>query len=449
MTIRLPLDTPDDPSAEGPPIPGEGSEPRERVRFAPLRAVGPGRAHDPGRANDPETAETSEVESDGRTDPASGAVPHTAADRASGAVSGTADDPVSDTAPDPASGTADDPVSGTADDPVSDTAPDPASGVETALQAVEHLAISRTPEVLARDAWAEAGRKVLRFHLSRMLAKVPGTIAGEDPEELHAMRVAARRVRSAWRVFGDGYERPVVRDHVRQLRTLGGGLGAVRDLDVQIGILVGYRDHRSKRDRVALTPLLDALTSDRTARHQDVVELLTSSWFTDFVTDHEALVMTPGVATRSLPTHAPATVRMRAPGVVWQAYETVWAFDGTLSGAEVATLHELRIAAKWLRYTLEFVREPMEPEATELIRRVVAIQDHLGDIHDIDAVAMRARAYVLEREGLRPGQRAAIERFAASQDGRITRIRRRLGPAWRGLADAEFRRGMGRSLARL
>ena len=40
-----------------------------------------------------------------------------------------------------------------------------------------------------------------------MLARVPGVIAGEDAEEVHAMRVAARRMRAAWRVFGDGFER--------------------------------------------------------------------------------------------------------------------------------------------------------------------------------------------------------------------------------------------------
>jgi len=331
--------------------------------------------------------------------------------------------------------------------------PDPASDLisstDAAQQAVEHLAISRTPEVLATDPWAEAGRKVLRFHLSRMLVKVPGTIAGQDPEEVHAMRVATRRVRAAWRVFGDGYERPVVRDHVRQLRTLGGRLGAVRDLDVQIGILVAYRDHRSKRDRVGLTPLLEAWTTERAERHAELVERLTSPWFTAFVTDHEALVSTPGAAARARPSHVPATVRMRAPAVAWEAYQAVWAFDGAVDGAEVVTLHELRIAAKWLRYTLEFVREPMEPGATELIRRVVLLQDHLGDIHDLDAAAALARALVAGRGDLRAGQRAAIERFAASQDARVERLRRRLGPAWRGLADAEYRRGLGRSLARL
>jgi CHAD domain-containing protein len=334
-------------------------------------------------------------------------------------------------------------------EPAADPGLDPGTSAEAAQQAVEHLAISRTPEVLATDLWAEAGRKVLRFHLSRMLAKVPGTIAGEDPEEVHAMRVATRRVRAAWRVFGDGYERQMVRDHVGQLRTLGGRLGAVRDLDVQIAILAGYRDRRSKRDRVALTPLLEAWGAERAARHGELVERLVSPWFTDFVTDHEALVSTPGAGVRARSAHAPATLRMQAPAVAWEAYQAVWAFDDAVASADVATLHELRIAAKWLRYTLEFVREPMEPGVTELIRRVVVLQDQLGDIHDLDAAATLARGFASERPDLRPGQRAAIERFAATQDARVERLRRRVGPVWRGLADAEYRRGLGRSLARL
>ena len=94
-----------------------------------------------------------------------------------------------------------------------------ADAATMALEASEHLALARGPEVAADDPWAEAGRKVMRHHLSRMLARVPGTISGVDPEEVHAMRVASRRVRAGWRVFGDAFERPVVRDHVAQLRS--------------------------------------------------------------------------------------------------------------------------------------------------------------------------------------------------------------------------------------
>ena len=52
------------------------------------------------------------------------------------------------------------------------------------------------------DHIAEAGRKVLRFHLARMLDREDGTRSGIDPVDVHKMRVATRRQRAAWRVFG-------------------------------------------------------------------------------------------------------------------------------------------------------------------------------------------------------------------------------------------------------
>jgi CHAD domain-containing protein len=140
---------------------------------------------------------------------------------------------------------------------------------------------------------------------------------------------------------------------------------------------------------------------------------------------------------------------MRGPAVAWQSYQAVWAFEPALPDADVTTLHELRISTKWLRYTLESIREPMEPNATELIRRVVALQDQLGDIHDLHAAAERARETAVANPDLRSGQRAAIERFAADKELRVDRLMRRLGPTWRAVADAEYRRRLGQSLARL
>ena len=150
-------------------------------------------------------------------------------------------------------------------------------------------------DVRADDPWSEAGRKVLGYHFGRVLVRVPGVVAGEDPEEVHAMRVAARRMRAAWRVFGDAYDRRTTRAYLDELRTLGGRLGVVRDLDVRIGILVAYGEHHSKRDRVGLRPLLAAWEADRAARHAELVEILTTGWFTEVAEGLAAFVETPGV----------------------------------------------------------------------------------------------------------------------------------------------------------
>jgi CHAD domain-containing protein len=235
---------------------------------------------------------------------------------------------------------------------------------------------------------------------------------------------------------------------VRELRALGDRLGAVRDLDVQLAIVSAHRERRSKRERAALAPLVAAWTVERTGCHADLAAHLRSGWFGTVVASHEAFVTGDGLEGQLVRVGAPATVRTRAPAVTWEAYGSVWAFDAYVADADVARLHELRIATKWLRYTLEFVREPIEPAATELIRRVVVLQDHLGDIHDLHAAAGLARGTAAADTELRSSSRDAIERFAAAEDVRVERLRRRLGPAWRGVADGEFRRGLGRALAR-
>jgi len=264
---------------------------------------------------------------------------------------------------------------------------------EVAVLAAEPPAVGRAPDVRADDPWAEAGRKILRFHLARMLARVPGVLAGEDAEEVHAMRVAARRMRAAWRVFGDGFERDAMRRYRGELREIGARLGAVRDLDVLIEILVTYGEHRSGRQRAGLEPLLAAWRAEREARRIDLVAALGSERFAQFIGDYQEFAGTPGLAALAITPHAPGLVRNRMPATIWVAYQAVWAFDGDLATADLATLHQLRIVAKWLRYTLEFVREPLEPEAPALIRPVVAVQDHLGTQHDQHVAALLARAF--------------------------------------------------------
>ena len=64
-------------------------------------------------------------------------------------------------------------------------------------------------------------------------AKEPGTRLGEDPEELHDMRVATRRLRAALSLFEAvlPVRAQVFREELGWLARL---LGTVRDLDVQL-----------------------------------------------------------------------------------------------------------------------------------------------------------------------------------------------------------------------
>jgi CHAD domain-containing protein len=320
----------------------------------------------------------------------------------------------------------------------------PGRSAETAL---ERLIVGRTADLLVEDRWAEAGRKVIRFHLARMLGHVPGVISGEDPEEVHAMRVASRRIRAAWRVFGDGFEIGARRAYRRDLRLIGARLGAVRDLDVMLEILDAYTQHRPAR-QAALEPMRAAWRVERDVRHGALVELLRSAMFERFVTGYTELAATDGLDARPIAPNAPATLRTRMPATLWSAYQDVWAFDGDLAAADVTTLHRLRISSKWLRYTLEFVREPLEPEATSLLRRVVALQDNLGDIHDLHGAAMLARDAGKGVIAIGRQERTAVARFERNLDRRTARLQRDIGPTWRRVSGASYRREIGRAIAR-
>lgn len=313
----------------------------------------------------------------------------------------------------------------------------------------ERLAVGKTPGVRGDDPWPEAGRKILRFHLARMLARAPGVIAGVDAEEVHAMRVASRRMRAAWRVFGDGFEREARRRYVGDLRVVGARLGAVRDLDVLLEILASHSARRSERGRNGLLPLVCAWDAEREARRAELLGILGSEPFAVFVTEYADLVETPGWAARPSADYVPGLVRNRMPSTAWVAYEAVWAFDDGLGSADLATLHQLRIAGKWLRYALEFVREPLEPEATPLIRAVVALQDHLGTQHDLHVAATLAREVAASTPSLTDHERGSIERFVGELDDGVARLSRTFGRTWRPLVDADYRRRLGRALARL
>ncbi len=317
-----------------------------------------------------------------------------------------------------------------------------------ATVAAERLAAGKSPDLRATDPWAEAGRKIVRFHLARTLARVPGVIAGEDIEEVHAMRVAARRMRAAWRVFGDGFDREARRHYRDELRIVGDRLGAVRDLDVLIANLGAYSERRGARQRVGLEPLMAAWRAERDARRIDLLAALGSERFAEFIRDYQELVETPGLDALAIPPHTPGNVRNRMPAEIWAAYQAVWAFDEGLDRTDLATLHQLRIAAKWLRYTLEFIREPLEPEATALIRQVVALQDHLGDQHDAHVAAELARAFATSNslpDVAGKGDRQV--RRPSRPD--VERLGRTLGHAWGPVAAQSYRRALGRAIARL
>ena len=319
-----------------------------------------------------------------------------------------------------------------------------------AAKPVPRLTAGKTPGVLTDDHLAEAGRKVLRFHLARMVAREAGTREGRDNEELHGMRVATRRQRAAWRVFGVAFDQKRTARHQRRLKEVARDLGAVRDLDVLIEAGEDYQKQLAPAERPAFEPLLAKWRAQRDAARVVLIKELDSDRYQRWVDEYIAFVQAEGIGVGSVGPVDPHRVRDTMPSRIWAAYEGVRAYEPVMRWADVTTLHDLRIAAKWLRYTLEFVREALGPESAPVIERVVALQDHLGWLHDADVAAGLARGFLVEHAGdLSEEESAAIGRYLVDRERELARLRRTVGPAWRGVSSVGFRRAVGRLVAGL
>ena len=106
------------------------------------------------------------------------------------------------------------------------------------------------------DILADAGKKVWLFYFAVMLYHEAGTVLGENVEELHDMRVATRRMRSAFDIFSPAFDPKIMKRQLKGLRTIGRVLGQVRDMDVILENALNYQQKLKENQRSGLEPLL-------------------------------------------------------------------------------------------------------------------------------------------------------------------------------------------------
>jgi CHAD domain-containing protein len=257
------------------------------------------------------------------------------------------------------------------------------------------LTLRETVGLLPDDPMAEAGRKVLCFHFERMLFHEPGVRMGDDIEHVHDMRVATRRMRSAFRLFAPFFDPKTVRPLVRGLRRIAQALGTVRDLDV-------FREKAQRfvadHPGLALDPLFSTWQADYDAARQALLAELDSKRFARFVERFQEFVSTPGQGTLPATTEEALTSQVRyvVPRLIYEHYERVRAYETVLEGASLDTLHALRIEFKRLRYAVEFFAEVLGPEASLVIKEIKTMQDHLGDLNDTRVALEMLEGFISE-----------------------------------------------------
>ncbi|RME98401.1 MAG: CHAD domain-containing protein, partial [Chloroflexi bacterium] len=309
------------------------------------------------------------------------------------------------------------------------------------------------------DSLAEAGRKAIGFHFARMLDKEAGTRAGEDIEELHDMRVATRRMRAAFNLFGPAYSAKAVKPLLAGLRATGKALGPVRDLDVFMEKLQNYQHSLAGYEKEDFAIFLDVWKVRRDAARKKMLAYLDSKEYRKFKKRLYKFVTTEGLGAKPIPQRVPPVpyqLRHIVPGLIYSAYDQVRAYETVLDNAPIDTLHELRITFKGLRYTLEFMQEILYDGKEMVIKEVKAMQDHLGDMNDADVAAAILRDFLADWEThqlhLPLAQRqspAPIVAYLNAQLNQRHRLLTTFPKAWAHFNRPEFRANLAKAISML
>jgi CHAD domain-containing protein/uncharacterized protein YjbK len=258
------------------------------------------------------------------------------------------------------------------------------SKFERGLQAVglapAELPGSATLDVRATDRYGDVVYRILARHFDQIVAHTPGTRLGIDPEPLHDMRVAIRRLRTALRAFRHDLP-PRARDLSQRWRAVARVLGAVRDCDVQLDVLEAQLSRRT-RDLAWLDGERRRVQAVRAASRRRLLRMLDSGAYRRLVRRFRAFLDRRRPRRGSAAAHA-GPVAAPASRLLGEAYARVMRRGRRAFKRRTARpLHALRIACKRLRYTAEWFQPLYGADLARLIRTLIRLQDVLGVHHD-------------------------------------------------------------------
>jgi len=230
------------------------------------------------------------------------------------------------------------------------------------------------------DTVYEAGLKVFELQFENMQQKESGTIMG-DIESLHEMRVATRRLRVATKLFGGYYSSPIMGIIKDGLKITGKVLGRMRDFDILIVRLDQFIGSRDFFDGPQYFALRTEVRNRQVSEREKMRGYLQSNAYLKFKDIFIYFLSTPEykqeIMNQTMEIHqfVRNSIDVKMAEVLSHVYLEF--------PSAAKRMHKLRIAAKELRYSLEFFHEIIGKDVWDKVIVLTEIQDHLGQINDI------------------------------------------------------------------
>jgi CHAD domain-containing protein len=294
----------------------------------------------------------------------------------------------------------------------------------------------RTPAAVATAGAPQPFDPIATAHdvalaeLRRLLAAwafhEPGARLGQDPEELHQLRVTARRIDATLGLFKHQLPPALVRAR-KSAKVVLRTLGAARDLDVQLGELARYCAQLSEEQRAAAEPLKARLETERARARARMMRGLDSE-------PTRRWLETLSVASTERGGLNGADRAMAVmPERVRQRFRRLRKSVRRLrTKSTMDDYHEVRRRAKQLRYATECGRDLFGRPAEDMLKALRRLQDKLGAHQDAYMAQMRLAALAADPDsGLPPATLFLMGRLAEHHDRATAQTRQTLTRSWR------------------
>ena len=224
---------------------------------------------------------------------------------------------------------------------------------------------------------------LIRTRLKQLVALQAEVLADRDPEPLHQMRVACRRLRSTLEQFEVALRLPLD-DAPERLARVGRRLGLARDLDVlRLRLDQQLLPVLPEKEQAVVRKLLKQLRRERKHAFEAVEDALKGRRYLKLLAELQAWLREPAFQALGaqpigdwLPDFRQRVVGdlLTLPG--WQA-------DHPDDPDTLAALHQLRRRLKRARYGLTNLKA-LEPQLLlSWLDRFKGMQQALGDLHDL------------------------------------------------------------------
>jgi triphosphatase len=286
-----------------------------------------------------------------------------------------------------------------------------------------------TTAVDASMTIAEVAVANIRRYLSAWQRHEPGARLGNDPEELHDLRIAGRRLDAILRQFRSSLPASFLAIRTT-LKTVLRALGHVRDLDVALSELETFSRELPKSDRLSVEPLQQHLVVERARARAQMLSVLDSIWVQKNLRELTAVLAAPSAAYQR---SSPELALHAAPILIRRRYRKLRQRAGLLTpDSSTDEYHRVRGQVKKMRYALEAVAVIYGKPADAMLRALRRWQEKLGVQQDAAVASRRLNALAsAPPKGIPPDTLFLMGRLAEHHAGVAAQARKRYAKGYR------------------